>query len=525
VKSIPALLAARAADDPDRLLVSEVGGRSATYGVFQSEVFRWAGAFASLGVGAGDTVVTMTEPTIASMAAWLGLSWLRAIDTACNTQFRGRMLAYVINDSGARTILVTADLVERLVEIEADIPGVQCVVVVDGDEVGDLGVGFDVVPAATLLDGAVPVADLDPPEVWDTSAIIYTSGTTGPSKGVLLPWGLQWQNAVALVPPEDVVANDCFYSPFPMYHGLGRSCLVAMVAAGGRFVLRRQFSASEYWDDIRAFGCTTTCLLGPLPTFLWGQPPTARDIDNPLRRAVMLPVIPAFREFAERFGIALRTCFGMTEVGTPFATGWDLTDPRSCGACRDGFEVRLVDGHDMEVAEGDVGELIVRHDEPWSLCQGYLGMPERTADAWRNGWFHTGDAFRRDGGGNYFFVDRIKDSIRRRGENISSFEIEVLVGAHPEVLQAAAVAVPSEVGEDEVKVCIVPVSGVTINPSALIRDLVASMPGFMVPRYVEIMDALPVTDATLRVRKVELRERGVTDLTWDREAAGIQVPR
>jgi crotonobetaine/carnitine-CoA ligase len=239
----------------------------------------------------------------------------------------------------------------------------------------------------------------------------------------------------------------------------------------------------------------------------------------------MLPVIPAFREFAERFGIALRTCFGMTEVGTPFATGWDLTDPRSCGACRDGFEVRLVDGHDMEVAEGDVGELIVRHDEPWSLCQGYLGMPERTADAWRNGWFHTGDAFRRDGGGNYFFVDRIKDSIRRRGENISSFEIEVLVGAHPEVLQAAAVAVPSEVGEDEVKVCIVPVSGVTINPSALIRDLVASMPGFMVPRYVEIMDALPVTDATLRVRKVELRERGVTDLTWDREAAGIQVPR
>jgi crotonobetaine/carnitine-CoA ligase len=238
----------------------------------------------------------------------------------------------------------------------------------------------------------------------------------------------------------------------------------------------------------------------------------------------MLPVVPYYREFEERFGLKLATCYAMTETGPTFSSGWDITDPMSCGVVRDGYEVRIVDEHDYEVPVGEVGELIVRHRDPWTLCQGYFDMPERTAEAWGNGWFHTGDAFRVDEQGRYYFVDRIKDAIRRRGENISSFEVEALVNSHPGVLEAAALPVPSEWGEDEVKVCVVRADP-ELTEERLVRDLIATMPRFMVPRYVELTDSLPKTEATQRVMKNLLREDPLNDRTWDREAAGLEVPR
>jgi crotonobetaine/carnitine-CoA ligase len=255
------------------------------------------------------------------------------------------------------------------------------------------------------------------------------------------------------------------------------------------------------------------------------QPPGDDDAGNPLRRAIMLPVLPNWREFQERFGVRVRTCYAMTEISPPFGTGWEIVDHRSCGVLRPGYEVRLVDEHDAQVPPGSIGELVVRTAEPWTLCLGYHGRPDRTAEAWRNGWFHTGDAFRCDGDGNYFFVDRFKDSIRRRGENISSFEVEALVNAHPDVVESAAIAVPSEWGEDEVKVVVVadPASGLT--PESLTEFLIATMPRFMVPRYLELVDALPKTEATLRVKKHELRVDPLNERTWDREKAGIEVPR
>jgi crotonobetaine/carnitine-CoA ligase len=214
----------------------------------------------------------------------------------------------------------------------------------------------------------------------------------------------------------------------------------------------------------------------------------------------------------------------MTEVGMPFSAGWDITDAASCGVLREGYEVRLVDEHDFEVPVGEVGALIVRHRDPWALCQGYFEMPDKTAEAWRNGWFHTGDAFRVDEQGRYYFVDRIKDAIRRRGENISSFEVEGLVNAHPGVLESAAIPVPSEWGEDEVKVCVVR-SDDTLTEEQLVRDLSVTMPRFMVPRYVELVDALPKTEAMQKVKKILLRDDPLNARTWDREAAGVEVPK
>jgi crotonobetaine/carnitine-CoA ligase len=238
----------------------------------------------------------------------------------------------------------------------------------------------------------------------------------------------------------------------------------------------------------------------------------------------MFPVVPFFEEFQTRFGLKLSTMYGMTEIGPAFCSGWNITDHASCGTRREGYEVRLVDEHDFEVPVGEVGELIVRHEYPWTLNQGYFDMPAKTAEAWRNGWFHTGDAFHCDEQGRYYFVDRIKDALRRRGENISSFEVEGLVNAHPGVLESAVVAVPSEWGEDEIKVCVVRTDD-ALTEEQLVRDLIGTMPRFMVPRYVELVDSLPKTEATQRVKKNLLRESPLNDRTWDREAAGVEVPK
>jgi crotonobetaine/carnitine-CoA ligase len=266
-----------------------------------------------------------------------------------------------------------------------------------------------------------------------------------------------------------------------------------------------------------------------MASFLMAMPAQPDDADNPLQNVSMGPLVAEVEEFKRRFGVQVSTGYGMTEIGVPMASdGWNLANGTSCGRVRTGYpgyEVRVVDELERPLGPGEVGELLVRTAEPFTMNAGYFNMPAATAHAWRNGWFHTGDAFKYDEDGNYYFVDRIKDAIRRRGENISSFEVEAYVSKHPAVAECAAVAVPSEHSEDEVKVVIVPAPDASFDPGELIEFLVPTMPRFMIPRYVEVVDALPKTP-TMRVRKVELRAAGtVNENTWDREAAGIQLPK
>jgi crotonobetaine/carnitine-CoA ligase len=217
----------------------------------------------------------------------------------------------------------------------------------------------------------------------------------------------------------------------------------------------------------------------------------------------------------------------MTEIGAPFASdGYDLANSRSCGKLRSGwagYEAQIVDEHDQPLGPDEVGELVVRTREPWVINRGYYGKPEASLAAWRNGWFHTGDAFTYDADGNYYFVDRIKDAIRRRGENISSFEVEALVNQHPDVVESAALAVPSEYAEDEVKVCVVLRDGADVEHRELLEFLMPRMPKFMVPRYIEFVTELPKTEGTMRTRKFQLRDDALNATTWDREAAGVRV--
>ena len=519
--TVPERLERWATEHPDRPFIVEVDGRTATFGQFHTETLQWAAAYRALGIGAGDHIATMVKPSATAYASWLGMSWLRAVDVACNTEFRGSVLAYILRQSRSRIAVVEADYLPQVAAVAGDLPDLERVVVL-GSAPPRPDCPVPVHGSDALLADQVPATGLEAPKIWDTSMMIYTSGTTGPSKGVELAWLQVHYGTLGLFPPDDMDATDAFYSPFPMYHSSGRAGLCLMSLHGGQLVIRDHFSGSGFWDDIVRHGCTTTALVGAMTNFVSSRPPSPDDADNPLKRAVMFPLVPDFKEFEQRFGLKLTTCFAMTESGPVISAGWSASDPASCGVVRDGYEVRIVDEHDLEVPVGEVGELIVRHRDPWAMCQGYFDMPEKSVELWRNGWLHTGDAFRKDEEGRYYFVDRIKDAIRRRGVNISSFEVEALVNAHPGVVESAAIPVPSEWGEDEVKVCVVR-SDATLTEERLLDELAPSMPRFMLPRYVEFTGSLPKTEATQRVKKAELRRDPMNDRTWDREAGAFLI--
>jgi crotonobetaine/carnitine-CoA ligase len=264
-----------------------------------------------------------------------------------------------------------------------------------------------------------------------------------------------------------------------------------------------------------------------MANFLQRQPVGAEDADTPLAKVLMCPLLPDVAEFEARFGCRVATAYGSTEVNAPiFMTlGTPVADPQVVGPVRTGtFEVKVFDENDDEVAPGTLGEIVVRPAQPWVTMLGYWHQPQQTVHMWRNQWLHSGDAGRMDADGNFYFVDRIKDAIRRRGENISSMEVEGIVNQHPAVAECAVFPVASEFAEQEVAVAIALKPGMALDPADLVSYLEPRMAYFMVPRYVVFEDALPKTP-TGKIQKYALRERGVTPDTWDREAAGIRLAR
>jgi crotonobetaine/carnitine-CoA ligase len=509
--------------NPHRPFVVEVGGRELTYGAFLEEALTWVSAFGALGVEAGDNVAMMYPTSINSALAWLAMAWRRARHVGVNTEFHGQSLEYVLTNSDAKALVVAERFLERIAPLGERLSKLSFVLVPDAS--GPVpSLPCRTLSGAEFLAGARPASAGDPPRRYDLAAIVYTSGTTGPSKGVMVPWGLMESSRLGMF--DDLGEYDCFYSPYPMFHIAGMGTLATMGSVGGRCVLREKFDPLEFWAEVRRYGCTATVLIPAMANWLLRSEPQPDDADNPLDKVLMGPVIPEVGEFRRRFGVRVRGHFGMTETAGPISTADRDLRSADCGAGRllPGYSVRLVDEHDEEVPDGEVGELIVRSDRPWMLNCGYYGMPERTAEAWRNGWFHTGDSFRQDAHGNFHFVDRKKDAIRRRGENISSFEVEAFVNRHPCVLESVAIGVPAaEPGEQELKVLAVPRPEATLTPEELFDHCAAVMPRFMVPRYIEIVGALPKTPATMRVQKAKLREQPFTGATWDRKAAGKEL--
>ena len=512
------LLERRARETPERTFARFADGTVWTYGQARAMAIRTANGLRALGVGQGDVVLAWLPNGPEVIRLWFGLNYLGAVFAPINLAYRGRLLEHVVDNAGASLIVAHADLYGRLADVKR---AALASAVVVGGPAADVP-GIAVHAAESLLPDDCDLPALERAIMpWDMQSIIYTSGTTGPSKGVMSSY-LQLYSMGE--PMQFGTADDRFMINLPMFHVGGTFPTYAMLVRGGSIVMVDAFDTARFWSDIRETGTTAVVLLGAMAGFLMKQPPRADDRDHPLRHAIIVPIGEEALALGERFGIAVWSHFNMTEISMPLVSARDPRPAGTCGRPRAGVEVRIVDAHDCEVPEGQTGELIVRADRPWAMNHGYYRNPEATAAAWRNGWFHTGDLFRADAAGNYFFVDRLKDAIRRRGENISSYEVEVEICAHAAVKEAAAVAVPSEFGEDEVLAVVALAEGASLAPAALIEFLLPRLPHFMIPRYLRFVADLPKTP-TQKVQKYLLRSEGLTAEVWDREQAGIRIRR
>jgi crotonobetaine/carnitine-CoA ligase len=365
----------------------------------------------------------------------------------------------------------------------------------------------------------------DPPRPilpFDLQCILYTSGTTGPSKGVMCSYLHVFTAGRAVY---FLSAEDRYMVNLPMYHVSGILPCVLMLGLGGSVAIIERFRPADFWQTVAQTQPTFVILLGVMMSYLLNLEPSDLERSSSITKIIAQPLDNEALRLRARFGFDVYTSFNMTEISIPIISPPNPGRLGSCGRPREGVEVRIVDEWDCEVPIGSVGQLILRADRPWAMTHGYYRDAEATARAWRNGWFHTGDAFRRDAEGNYYFVDRMNDTIRRRGENISSFEVEAEVLAHPAVREAAAVAVPSALSESELLVVVSLVVGQRLDPVDLLDFLRPRLPYFMIPRYVRILQDLPKTP-TQKIEKHRLRGDGLAAAdVWDREAAGIRIRR
>ncbi|MGQ0621442.1 MAG: AMP-binding protein [Panacagrimonas sp.] len=512
------LLERQALLQPDKVFAWFDSGLEWTYARTRREAVRTANALRDLGVKRGDKVVCWLPSGPDVLRLWFGLNYLGAVYVPINLAYRGPLLEHVLDNSDAELIVAHADLVERLDRIQH--ARLRRVVVLGGTAAAVEG--LEALPADVLHGTDDTLPELGAPiEPWDLQSIIYTSGTTGPSKGVMSSY-LHLYSMSA--PPRYFGADDRFLINLPMFHVGGTFPTYTMLMRGGSIAMVETFRTDRFWDEIARSRTTTLILLGSMATFIARQPARANEREHTLRSALIVPFNELAISVGRRFGFEVHTHFNMTEISMPLMTPANPTLVGVAGQPRAGVEVRLVDGADCEVPVGEPGELILRTDCPWALNSGYHKEPQATATAWRNGWFHTGDIFRRDAEGNHFFVDRVKDAIRRRGENISSFEVEAVVNQHPAIKEAAAVAYAGADGEEEVLAAVTLREGVEFDPAELIHFLLPRMAHFMVPRYVWVTAELPRTP-TQKVQKHLIRAGAREAAVWDREKAGIRVKR
>jgi crotonobetaine/carnitine-CoA ligase len=503
---LPATLEEQATRRPHQAFVTSLGEGTITYEEAARQVRQVAATFAGLGVQSGESVAVLLPNGLDYVRVWLGLGRLGAVATLINTALTGDFLAYQLRDCGARLVVAAGEAREAFLAVADQLPEMKLV----------------------ELDGwsDAPEYEGPMPQGRDIAAVMYTSGTTGPSKGVLMPHThchLFGRGSIAALGITDA---DRYYITMPLFHANGLFMqLAATLIAGASAVLRGRFSATAWLSDVREHGCTVTNMLGSMTQFVMNQPPTARDRDHSLRVICPVPNPPAHEAgWRERFGIdEVVSAYGMTEVNIPLYGRLGTSRPGAAGLVLDEWwEVEVRDPEtDEVVAPGVVGEIMVRPKVPFGFMAGYLGQPEKTVEAWRNFWFHTGDAGVMAEDGWVSFVDRTKDCIRRRGENISSFEVESAIERLDGVASVAAYAIPAddEGTEDEVMLAVVVADGSGVDVPAIVEYADSVLPRFALPRYVEIVSELPMTP-TQKIRKNDLRLRGVTETTWDRAAGG-----
>jgi crotonobetaine/carnitine-CoA ligase len=507
-RTVPGVLARTVARCPDRPFIT-FGSQTSTFGEFDRDVNRYARFLESLELGRGRLAI-MLPNCLEFVLAWFAASKLAAVYVPINTEYLGEVLRHQLGKAEVTHLLVDVRFADRVAQVADALPLLRTVIL--------LGTPDDDDPAAIArLPARLRVAQSDDFRGFageavqagvrhaDPHSILFTSGTTGLSKGVASSHCHVVSYALDFIEINHYGEGDATFSPMPLFHVLGSwLAVLPAVICGTHVAVAPRFSASGYWDAVRRHGATVTLGIFSLVPLLLQQPARADDADH---RARAFYIGQHDAGFERRFGLRIVNAYGATETGAVTFTPFGERAPEgSCGrAHADKYEVRIVDEFDREVGPGEVGEIVLRARDPYTLMDGYDNDAPATVAVFRNQWFHTGDNARRDEAGWFYFIDRKKDAIRVRGENVSSFEIEATVALHPAVLECAAVAVPSPLGEDEVKLFVVRRPGSELDHEALWDFCATRMPGFWLPRVIEFLDAMPHTP-THKVMKYRLRE-------------------
>jgi crotonobetaine/carnitine-CoA ligase len=519
-------LRAKAEQFGDRPAYEIVGERRTVAEVYEGARSVGAG-LRQLGLTPGDRVAVLMGNSVDNVDAWLGTCSAGLIEVPINTGQRGDLLQYLLAQSGSRAVIVDEELAERVARVAADVPTLEHVIVRSRDAT----------PPDLTLPGRIDVhslaairsdAELADPghDTFATSTILYTSGTTGPSKGVVLSHSANLYLARHTCHLMGYGPDDVLYTVFPLFHINAKyTSTLAAIEVGARMVMDDRFSASTFWDRCRDEGVTAFNYQGALLLMLFKQPERDDDTAHSVRQGFGAPCpIDLWEPFEARFGVTLTEVYGMTEIAIATENPpWRRRIGAAGTACAQ-FELQIVDERDNPVATGTAGEIVVRPRQPGVMIDRYFDMAAETVEAFRNLWFHTGDRGYLDDDGYLWFVDRLKDCIRRRGENISSFEVEKTFNGHPAIAETAAYAVSSDLSEDEVMIALVLQPGAELDMIDLMDWCQERLAHFAVPRYVRVVAELPKTPSQ-RIQKFKLRDEGVTAETWDRERAGYKVRR
>jgi carnitine-CoA ligase len=505
--SVAAVLDRRAEQCPDRVMMS-IDGVDVTFEQMRRRSSAAADVLLGLGIGPGDGVALFAGTCPAWIYFWLGAGRIGAVAAAVNTANKGDFLLHALRLSRAKVIVTDGGRQSRVAELAAELPGLESVVVDD--------MSFDG-GASAVTDHAGGVDDI--------GSLFFTSGTTGASKAVATTWHYLFTTAATAAAAWEFAAGEALWTAMPLFHLSAAPAVLAPMLVGGTTVLASAFHPASVWDEVRASAAVGFVGAGAMVSMLMHQPPDSRDAQLPLRFISAAPIAAAmYRDIEKRYGCRIVTMYGLTEA-FPIAVKGVADDgvPGTSGRTNPNFDVRIVDPHGAPLPDGTVGEIACRPRHPHVMSEGYLNASGKGL-APHPQWFRTGDLGVLDSDQNLTYVDRLKDSLRRRGENISSVEVETVVMRHPSVLEAAVVGVPSELGEDDILLVVTVQPGAVLDYAELLDFCGARMPYFSVPRYVEIVSELPKT-VIGRIRKDVLRARGVGPAAWDRETHGYIVSR
>ncbi len=492
------------------------GDANITYAEADHRADRVAAAFHALGIVKGDRVALLLNNRLEYLDLWFGLSRIGAIQLPLNTAYKNVQLLHTLKRAPVAALVVEDALLPELESVTDQIHGLKTLVVLGATKPR---CKHNYLFYKDILSSGHPAAPAIPVSGADVGAIMNTSGTTGPSKGVLLSHAQQYILGRNIANDMALTENDVYYNFFPLFHNTAQAMItLPVLLTGAKMVLIDKFSATRFWPDVRAHGCTAFYYIGEILRILVKSTSAADGTATRLRIGWGIGASAAdFSAFHSRHRVAMRSGYGSTEGNVGVYLPHDNPNLASVGRPLDGFEVRIAGEDNDSLPPGKTGEILVRASEPCTTMLGYDGDPAATIAAWKDLWFHTGDSGYLDAEGNLFFVGRVKDGIRVRGENVSAFEIEEVIAQVHGVVEVAAIAVPCELGGDDIKVVVTIGTGAKLDAGVLIAHAQQHLPKFAVPRYVEFVTALPKTE-TNKVRKNVLRETPFTPGTWDRLA-------